>query len=121
MLYEKGPETTFQSLFADTEVEPLTAGVVLASGQGVLKRGSVIGTVTTGGKGKLVNSTATDGSQSPKYILADDADTTSADVTAVCYKTGVYNRKALIFGGTDTADTHEAALRLLNIHMKDEK
>ena len=120
MLYEKGPETTFQSLFADTEVEPLTAGVVLASGQGVLKRGSVIGTVTTGGKGKLVNSTATDGSQSPKYILADDADTTSADVTAVCYKPGVSTRKAPAFGGTGTADTHEAASRLLNTPRTEE-
>jgi hypothetical protein len=119
MLFEKGSETTLQNLFAGTEVEPLTTGVTLASGQGVLKRGSVIGVITESGKGKLVNSTSTDGSQAPKFILANDADTT-ADVMTVCYKAGVYNRKSLIFGGTDTADMHEAALRLLNIHMKDE-
>lgn len=121
MLYQDEGTTELKNLFAGTEVSPLTAGVTLASGQGVLKRGSVIGIVTDGGKGKLVNSTATDGSQNPKYVLPNDTDTSGGDVFTACYKTGVFNRKALTFGGTDTADTHEAALRLLNIHMKDEE
>lgn len=120
MLYQDEGKTQLKNLFAGTEVPPLTAGITLATGQGVLKRGSVIGIVTDGEKGKLVNSTATDGSQSPKYVLPNDTDTSDGDVFTVCYKTGIFNRKALIFGGDDTADTHEAALRLLNIHIKDE-
>jgi hypothetical protein len=120
MLYQDEGKTELVNLFAGTEVSPLTSGVTLAAGQGILKRGSVIGIVTAGGKGKLVDSTASDGSQNPKYILPESTDTTGGDVFTACYKTGVFNRHALVFGGSDTADMHEAALRLLNIHMKDE-
>lgn len=118
--YEVTGSVNPDKLIAGHEIPLLTTGVLLASGQGVLERGSVIGIVTADGKGKLCDSTATDGSQVAKYILAEDVDTTGGDVMAVCYKSGVFNRNALIFGGTDTADVHEDELRDVNIYLKDE-
>lgn len=106
-------------LIAGTEVPVLTAGVLLASGQGVLKRGAVIGTITTGGKGKLCNSASSDGSQVAKYVLSHEVDTTGSDKMSVCYKTGPFDRDSLIFGGTDTAAMHEAELRDVGIHLFD--
>lgn len=125
MLYKEMGETTRDCIFAGTEVTPITTGAVIASGQGKLGRGAVLGLVSkegdaADGKYKLVDSAATDGSQKALLVLSQDVDATAEDVTAVCYKTGVYNRESLTFGGNDTAATHESALRLLNIHMKDE-
>lgn len=113
-------ETKLDGLFAGTEVTPITAAVTIASGAGKLERGTVLGEITVGGKCVAVDSSKNDGSQSPKFVLANDVDATEADVVAVAYKTGVYRKASLIFGGNDTAATHEAALRLLSIHMKEE-
>ncbi|MDI3534818.1 MAG: hypothetical protein PWQ82_1183 [Thermosediminibacterales bacterium] len=118
--YEVTGSVNPDKLIAGHEIPLLTTGVLLASGQGVLERGSVIEIVTADGKGKLCDSAAADGSQVAKYILAEDVDTTGGDVMAVCYKSGVFNRNALIFGGTDTADVHEDELRDVNIYLKDE-
>lgn len=117
-IVDHGTQTP-DNLIAGPEFPLLTTLVTLASGQGTLKRGSVIGIITTGGKGKLVDKASTDGSQVAKFILCDDADTT-ADVKAVVYKTGLFNRQALTFGGESTADDHEAELRDLGIHLKEE-
>jgi hypothetical protein len=72
--------------------------------------------VTSGsGKYKIVNSVNVDGSETADCILVADTDTTSADVVVETYTSGQFNRNALIFGGTDTAYTHEATLRQLDI------
>lgn len=118
--YEVIGEHKPDNLIGGVEFPFMTTLVTLASGQGVLKRGSVIGIVDADGKGKLVDKAADDGSQTAKYILCDDTDTTLADVKAVCYKTGVFNRNALTFGGTSTAADHEEELRDVNIHLKEE-
>lgn len=70
------------------------------------------------GQYKIVNSANVDGSQDADCILADDVDTTES-VVAVAYTSGHFNRKALVFGGSDTADTHEARLRELGIFLSD--
>lgn len=70
------------------------------------------------GQYKIVNSANTDGSENADCILADDVDTTES-VVAVAYTSGHFNRKALVFGGSDTADTHEARLRELGIFLSD--
>jgi len=77
-------------------------------------------TVVAGsGKYKKVDSTNADGSQVADCILADDADAATQDVTAVAYISGHFNRKALIVGGSDTVDMHEAKLRELGIFLSD--
>jgi len=85
---------------------------------GVLTRGTCLGKITTGGKHVIVNSASSDGSQNPVAILAEDADASAGDVQAVVYLSGAFNQAAVTFGGTDTADTHRAALRNLNIYLK---
>lgn len=120
MRYEEVGSVTPDNLIGGHEVPLLTTGVLLASGQGVVKRGSVIGIVSVGGKGKLADSTSDDGSQVAKFVVAEDVDTTNADAKAVCYKSGLFNRDALIFGGTDDAADHEAALRDVGIFLKDQ-
>ena len=106
------------NLIVDGSVPILTKAVKLGAGQGILKRGTVLGKITTGGEYVIVNSTNTDGSQDADCILADDVDTTES-VVAVAYTSGHFNRKALVFGGSDTADTHEARLRELGIFLSD--
>ena len=93
-------------------------GVTILSGQ-TLSRGSVIGIITTSGKGKLCDDASTDGSEVAKYILADDIDSTSGDMVAQCYQAGEFNRAALVFGGDDTVADHEDELRKYGIFLKD--
>lgn len=70
-------------------------------------------------KGKVVDSTNVDGSQGADCILTDDIDTTVGDVVTTAYRSGLFNRQALFFGGTDTAADHKTRLRELGIHLKD--
>ena len=70
------------------------------------------------GKHILCDSAAVNGSQTPVAILAEGCDASAADKTAVAYITGAFNQAALTYGGADTADTHRAALRDLNIYLK---
>lgn len=106
------------NLIVDGSVPILTKAVKLGAGQGILKRGTVLGKITVSGQYKVVNSANLDGSQDADCILADDVDTTES-VVAVAYTSGHFNRKALVFGGSDTADTHEARLRELGIFLSD--
>jgi hypothetical protein len=118
-LYSSLGSYTPDNLIAGTAVPIVLAGVTVASGQGELARGSVLGIITDGSKANLVVSTATDGSQTAKYILAEDIDATSADVIAQCYSSGEFNSAALVFGGTDTASDHADSLRQYGIYLKE--
>lgn len=90
MLYnEKIGAMTPDNLVASGSIRMLTQGVTLASGQGILKRGTVV--ALSGGKGKIMNTGLT-----PHGVLCDDVDTTSADVLAEVYVTGCFNKAALI-------------------------
>lgn len=111
--------TTPDKLFADTLHPVDIKGVTLKAGQGVLERGTVLGIVTADGEAVKVDSANTDGSQDADCILTDTVDTTAGSVVTTAYKTGSFNRQALIFGGTDTADKHELRLRELGIYIKD--
>jgi hypothetical protein len=90
----------------------------IASGAGVLARGTVLGQLTTGGNLKAVDSSQTDGTQNPYAVLAEDTDATSADVPAPLFLTGEFDQNRLVFGGSDTVDTHRKALRALSIFAK---
>lgn len=108
-------------LIGGCEPAVFTKNVTIVSGAGKLLRGTVLGKITEGGKYQTVDSTKTDGSQTAKAILAYPVDATSADVVATVYWSGSFNREALIFGGTDTADIHEDALRDVNILLTSEQ
>lgn len=106
------------NLIAGEKVPIQVKGITILAGQGILKRGSVIGIISASGKGKLAAKASVDGSQVAKYILADDVDTT-ADVVAQCYESGLFNRKALIFAAVNTAADHEDSLRQYGIFLDD--
>lgn len=119
--YQLLATNTPDKLIAGQDVPILTEGVTIATGQGVLTRGSVIGIVTASGKGLLCDKNAADGSQAAKYILAEDSiDATAGDVVATCYKTGQFNRNALIFGANGAPATLDADLRDVDIYLRDE-
>lgn len=82
------------------------------------KRGSVLGKITASGKYTLVDSTAVDGSEDPVRVLMDDVDATAADKKAPMAITGEFIEDALIFGGTDTIDTHRDAMQAVNLYTK---
>jgi hypothetical protein len=76
-------------------------------------------TVAAGsGKYKQCDSTNTDGSQAPLAILAEACDASGGDAQATVYLSGAFTESGVTFGGTDTAATHRAALRDLNIYLK---
>jgi len=111
--------TTPDNLIAGTTHPVDIKGVTVLTGQGILARGTVLGIVTTSGKGKKVDSSAEDGSQVADCILTDTVDTTNGDVVTSAYISGEFNRGALVFGGTDDAADHEATLRTKGIFLKD--
>lgn len=118
----------FDDLFAGGVKPQTTIAIIVKSGSGVLTRGTVLGKVSQLAESDLyagtpittaVNSTKSDGSQTPYAILADvEVDATTKDVRAVAYTDGEFNRDALIFGGTDTIVTHEDALRKIGLITK---
>ncbi|MNC09504.1 hypothetical protein D3C75_571270 [compost metagenome] len=66
-----------------------------------------------------VDSTKSDGSETPYCILADSIiDATTVDVRAAAYLDGEFNRDALKFGGTDKVATHEVAMRKIGLITK---
>lgn len=105
------------NLFVAGVMPVVTDTVTLKAGAAYL-RGTVLGIITAGGLAVDVDSSASDGSEAPYAVLADDTDATTDDTKAVVYMTGEFNQNALIFGGTDTMTTHKKALRSLGIYTK---
>jgi len=91
---------------------------VISGGQGALKRGAVLGKVTATGEFVLSAAAATDGSEVPDRILAEDVDTTAGDVEAITFIAGKFNGKALILGAGHTLASIEAGLRDKNIYFE---
>ncbi len=109
----------YDKLFAGSQQPIVTNMRTVASGEGELPRGAVMGQVTASGKLRLVNSAHTDGSEKPFTVLAEPVDATAADVpNTATYDTGEYNIAALTFGGTDTYATHADAAARLNIYFR---
>lgn len=89
--------------------------VVIASGAGILARGTLLGKITASGKYLKSLSAASDGSQLPDAILAEDVDATSADKEAVIFIQGEFDVDAVTFGTGHTAASVDRGLREINI------
>lgn len=107
---------THDNLIAGTAVNMVTESIVLDTGD--LTRGALLGKITATGKYVLSLSAATDGSEVPVAVLAEDADATAADVTTVAYLTGEFNTAAMTFGTGHTAASVKDGLRDLGIFLK---
>lgn len=106
------------NLIADNN-QPLHVGTVtVASGEGELKRGSVL---TRNGSDKFVitASTLRVGGFLPEVILAEDIDATSADTVAEAYTSGDFKEDALIVDEHHTlSDADKADLKKNGIYIK---
>lgn len=92
--------------------------ITVASGAGVLTRGTVLGRITASGKYIKSVASANDGSQTPVAILADAVDATSADALGGCYLSGEFNGNALVYDASWTVATLQPALRPYSIFVK---
>lgn len=108
---------TPDNLFAGHVMPKVTDTGVIASGQN-LARGALLGRVTADGKLKLVDKTATDGSQSVYAVLAEAVDATSGDKTAPIFLTGEFNENALTVAAGNTVVEHKASARTVGIFIK---
>lgn len=95
----------------------VTDQVTIASGQN-LKRGAVLGKITASGQYVLSDAGATDGSQTPVAILAEDVDASSGDKEATVYLTGEFNARRITYGSGHTVATVKDALRQVGIFIK---
>lgn len=94
----------------------MTKTVTIKEGED-LKRGAVLG---KDGDGKYLLSlaAASDGSEDPVAILAQDVDASDADTEAGIYEAGEFNEDALTFGDGHDADSVRDDLRALSIYLR---
>jgi hypothetical protein len=115
-LFREIGEFTPDKLIASNKF-PLTAkGITLAAGQGILKRGALLGQDGSGTYALLDGTAIT----TPDCILTDTADTAAAVITSG-YITGIFNRDAVIEASSaDITDigAHENDLRKLGIFLR---
>lgn len=71
------------------------------------------------GEYKLSAAAATDGSNVPVAILAEDVDTSDGAAEAVVYVSGDFNADAITYGAGHTAASVKDGLRALNIYLHD--
>ncbi|WP_404427297.1 hypothetical protein LG296_01635 [Ureibacillus chungkukjangi] len=97
---------------------PVQTGIIeVASGQGILSRGSVLGTNTEGSVilvGGAVEAKA-------QFVVAEPVDTTEelgGTISVVVYVSGAFNRSALIIDGEGSIDEHEESLKSFGIYLK---
>lgn len=98
------------------DMELIARKITLISGQNLL-RGAVLGKITASGKYNLSLSAASDGSQTPDLILAEDCDASGGDKPAIAYATGIFAQEALNIGTAHTADSIREGLRGKGIHI----
>ena len=107
-------ETTSDNLIAGEF--PRVVRLATVSG-GNLKRGAILGKITSNGKCVLCVAAATDGSKDVYAVLAEDVDASSEDKQAVAYLTGEFNKTAL--KANAEIDTLIPKLRAKSIFVKE--
>jgi len=107
------------NLVAGTQPPPVTMGITLKKGQGVLKAGTVLGEITASSLFVTVNKASADGSEKASFVLAEEVDTEQLeDVKAAAFQSGCFFESGLTFGGASVKADHEKELRELNIYIK---
>ena len=92
---------------------------ILTGSAATYKRGTVLGVITASGKYTLSVATATDGSEVPQAILADDVNATVADTLAGVYLMAEINKNRITFDPSWTLATLKPALRPFGIFLRD--
>jgi hypothetical protein len=90
--------------------------LTMVSGE-VLARGTVMGRITSSGAVTISLLAASDGSQNPYGILADNYDSTAGAITVGVYTRGSFNENALTLGTGQTIALIHDALRSNGIFL----
>lgn len=104
------PNQLIAGEFDDLVAEKIT----VISGQNLV-RGAVLGKITASGKYNLSLSAASDGSQTPDLVLAEDIDASGGDKVALAYSRGDFNAQKLVIGTAHTIASIKEGLRVKNI------
>ncbi len=107
--------TTPDKLIAGNSDLLVARKVTISSGQ-TLTRGAVLGKVTATAEYVLSLSGASDGSQTPDLILAEDV-TATVDTPAVAYARGDFNTAGLTLGASHTVASITEGLRAKGITL----
>jgi hypothetical protein len=94
----------------------VTSSITLASGS--LARGTVLGQVTSTRNFIKSVATASDGSQVPVAVLADDANASAGPVVTSAYLAGEFFANRMTYDASWTLSTLTAALRDYGIFIK---
>lgn len=98
--------------------DTVTRKRTIASGAGVLPRGTLLGKITASGKYLKSLAAAVDGSEVPDSILLEPVDATAADVDAGIALAGTFGIQGVTFGAGHTAASTEAVLRTKDIYLE---
>ena len=112
-----GTQSGRDNLFAG-DFPVVTESITVITGQD-LDRGTLLGQITASGKWNKSLSAASDGSQTPRAILAAAVDASLADKTGAAYVSGEFNQNQIIYGTGHTAASVKIALKALSIFLKD--
>ncbi len=113
-LFQTTGTFTPDKLIADNAIPVTAKGIKVAKGEGVLKRGTLMG-LAADGTYKRTDSAEGIGAD---CILTDDVAALLSDVVTTAYVSGTFNRAAIILPeGKNIAD-HETELRRLGIYLK---
>lgn len=107
---------TPDKLVAGNADELIGRKVTIISGQNLV-RGTVLGQITASGKYNKSLSGASDGSQTPDLILAEDCDASGGDKTALAYERGDFIQEALTLGASHTVASIKEGLRVKGIFL----
>ena len=121
-LVRKVGESTVDNLINSTFPPPLTTGIIIRAGQGLLERGTVMA-LSSESDDFVVLGAAADGDETLKasVILADPFDASGdEEIPAIAYRTGHFNRPALIVAeGYALTRADEENLRFGGILLSD--
>lgn len=114
--------TTLGTFTADNLIAgdyPLKAvEITVISGQNI-SRGDVLGKITASGKYNLSLSGASDGSQTPDVIAAEDIDASAGDKTSLAYIKGEFNQNFITLGTAHTVASVKDGLKDKGIILRD--
>lgn len=94
-------------------------GITIASGQGILRRGTLVASTDGGTTFVLASSTNFTDGTIPAGVLIEDIDATSAAVVTGAYFAGDFNSRAMTFGTGLTAANLRFNLQERSIYLHD--
>lgn len=95
----------------------VTRSVTIAVNQ-TIQRGHLLGRITATGHHVISLAAASDGSQTPVAIAADNITTGGSTATTGVFETGEFDEAAVIYGTGHTAASVRGALTVRGIHLK---